>query len=156
MCRAGFCSPERTWITFHSWFILCTQYTHTRAFSNPLPVPKRQECFSFVWNALQSKKSNLIPGLSSLAETCPCCEHRTPKFSVLGYLSRLHHDTTVASTFSSLWSDRFSASGLKWLPGMLLGVEGRKAQVKYHPVLSVYYSASSPLTARFICLSPIL
>lgn len=73
---------------------------HTRAFSNPLPVPERQECFSFVGNELQSKKSNLIPGLSSLAETCPCCGHKTPKFSLLGYLSRLHHDTTVASTSS--------------------------------------------------------
>lgn len=28
------------------------------------PVPKTQECFSFVWNARQQKRSNLIPGLT--------------------------------------------------------------------------------------------
>lgn len=82
-----------------------------------LSVPKRQECFSFVWNAQQSKKSNLIPGLSSLAETCPCCEHWTPKFRACGYLSRLLHDTTAALTVSpsgtvqvcSFWSKEMGA-----------------------------------------------
>lgn len=77
-------------------------------------MPKRQECFSFVSNTPQSKRSKLIPGLSSLAETCPYCKHKTPKFSGWGYLSRFHHDTTVASIFflsppPSPWSDSFSA-----------------------------------------------
>lgn len=82
---------------------------------------------------------------------CPCYEHRAPKFSMLSYLSRVHHDTTAASTFFfSPWSHRFSAFGQNNFSRCLVGRRQRhKTSLKSCLVLGV--SMSSRRIAPFIC-----
>ncbi len=100
MCGAGFCGPEG----HGSLFTADSFYVHSTPTPEYLAIQSMCQKDKSVFHLFEMHYSQRSPtwslDLTVWQKRVHAANTGTPKFSVLGYLSRLHHDTTATSTFS--------------------------------------------------------